>query len=498
MLSPSEGKVNGCAGGVLAHHPPFLLLDALTDAHWGPMLARSWLADALEDDAATTIEAPLRPRAPYALRPLRGVLKASPSLLGSSLSEHPKVLLLPPAQLAQSARRHKKPHHRGRVGIRAHASAWPSSRSAQSLSPVLDMGHTNSEDFDHLLNDRRETTKPNAAAANGEQVSANYVRGSRTRNIAVLPTSVCARTGQSSTAESLLVSGHSGVLLAPICLVFLLDSSSNRFTWPSFEGGHETIVMSGRSDERRIGAETTVPQSRDVRRAQHVVTWKGRLFPAEMFESRLNAEVAPLLQQHIHKIWGPSLTPALELTGPTGSRASPDSDVGIHHYQEQEEQRHKVMLAFSLDRSGSLPESTSTHGRERWYVTDGRDVVLSLPSHSSRYTFSVRLRDDSALPAGYMSGHPNIRTGSSFSGSDNNDVGAADDNSTVDIDTNGSNRVKRVRPHGVVAGNLQVQLSEVSRLAVNRYSGVDRRQYAQDVVTESVTELNSVSFPSLS
>lgn len=167
----------------------FLMLDALTDEHWGPkMLARSWLADALEVDAATIIDAPLRlllttearsvgerhefsavydaPRALYALHTLRSVLESSPSVLGSSLSEHPKVSLPPSAQLA---RRHKKTHHRGRVGIRALASASPSPRTVQALSTVFAVGHTYSEDVEHLFNDGSEASKANASAVPGRE-----------------------------------------------------------------------------------------------------------------------------------------------------------------------------------------------------------------------------------------------------------------------------------------------------------------------------------------
>lgn len=151
----------------------FLMLDALTDKHLGiKMLACSWLAGAPEVDAATIIDAPLQlilnpearcvgprheftavydaPRSLHALHTLRIILESSLSGLGSSLSEQPKVNLPPSAQLA---RRHKKTHHRGRVGIRAPASASPSPRTVQALSADFAVGNSHRGEKEFPYND---------------------------------------------------------------------------------------------------------------------------------------------------------------------------------------------------------------------------------------------------------------------------------------------------------------------------------------------------------
>lgn len=130
----------------------FLMLDALTDEHWGPkMLARSWLSDALDVDPSSVLDAPLRllltpesrsagynhefvavydaPRALYGFQVLRSVLESCPAMMGSS-NEH-GVISSPHPQLS------RKDPSIGRAGVRALASSAPSPRTTQALARVF-------------------------------------------------------------------------------------------------------------------------------------------------------------------------------------------------------------------------------------------------------------------------------------------------------------------------------------------------------------------------
>lgn len=130
----------------------FLMLDALTDEHWGPkMLARSWLSDALEVDPASVIDAPLRllltsesrtvgmknefaavydaPRALYAFQTLRSIFESCPTIMGPTVEN--SSVSLSPTQLPS------KGPNRGRTGIRALAVTSPSPRSVQALAAVF-------------------------------------------------------------------------------------------------------------------------------------------------------------------------------------------------------------------------------------------------------------------------------------------------------------------------------------------------------------------------
>eukprot|EP00178_Gracilaria_changii_P012262 TRINITY_DN346_c0_g1_i5.p1 TRINITY_DN346_c0_g1~~TRINITY_DN346_c0_g1_i5.p1 ORF type:complete len:1779 (-),score=222.83 TRINITY_DN346_c0_g1_i5:2761-8097(-) len=130
----------------------FLMLDALTDEDWGPkMLARSWLSDALEVDASSVLDAPLRllltlearnvgishafkdvydaPRALYGFQVLRGILESCPTIMSST---HEGVYIF-----SSSPQVSKKDGKRGRTGIRALASCAPSPRTVQLLAQVF-------------------------------------------------------------------------------------------------------------------------------------------------------------------------------------------------------------------------------------------------------------------------------------------------------------------------------------------------------------------------
>lgn len=130
----------------------FLMLDALTDEDWAPkMLARSWLSDALEVDASSVVDAPLRllltveaktngpqhefgsvydaPRALYGFQVLRGILESCTTMDGSAREKG--FDLQSPSQLT------RRDGKRGRTGIHALGATAPSARTAQVLSTVF-------------------------------------------------------------------------------------------------------------------------------------------------------------------------------------------------------------------------------------------------------------------------------------------------------------------------------------------------------------------------
>lgn len=137
----------------------FLMLDALADEHWGPkMLARSWLSDALELDAPSVIDAPLRlllcyesrsvgpkheflsvydaPRALYAFQTLRSILESCPTAVGTVNNQ----LLTSPTSNSHS----RKGTNRDRTGVRALAMSPPSPQTAQSLATLFAVQNSHS------------------------------------------------------------------------------------------------------------------------------------------------------------------------------------------------------------------------------------------------------------------------------------------------------------------------------------------------------------------
>lgn len=137
----------------------FLMLDTLTDEHWGPkMLARSWLSDSLEVDAASVVDAPLRmllchesrtvgqnhefssvydaPRVLYAFQTMRSILESCPAVVGTGSDQSPGPLTnsLP-----------KKGTSRDRTGVRALAMTTPSPRTAQALAAVFAIRNSTAE-----------------------------------------------------------------------------------------------------------------------------------------------------------------------------------------------------------------------------------------------------------------------------------------------------------------------------------------------------------------
>lgn len=156
----------------------FLMLDALTDEDWAPkMLARSWLSDALEVDAASVIDAPLRllltlesrnvgpqhefaatydaPRALYGFQVLRGILESCSTIDGSK-REQGYILRSP----SQFARRDGK---RGLTGVLAMAAAAVSARTNQAISAVFAI-------TDNLVNDSNRTASGNHPDVEGPVV----------------------------------------------------------------------------------------------------------------------------------------------------------------------------------------------------------------------------------------------------------------------------------------------------------------------------------------
>lgn len=180
--------------------------------------------------------------------------------------------------------------------------------------------------------------------------------------------------------------------------------------------------------------------------SNYVVIGDGnRLLIPETFESRLNADVAPLLEQHVTKVWDLKRYPDLVCEG------------GEHQ-----------MVAFSLIKSASLPAGISYEGPctphpsskkciHEKRVSDVRDLVVIIPPKSSRHMYSVKVAED--------------RAGSS-------------DKSTIPIP-------RRFQPLGTISGPFKVELSEGSKLAVQRYCGTNRNNFAEALDIEQITKHNT-------
>lgn len=233
------------------------------------------------------------------------------------------------------------------------------------------------------------------------------------------------------------------ILIAPIALVLLFDVNQ-----PVSPNPLQAVSRSSFFSKIQPPLSSAELQGQALW-VNHVVKGNGELLIAETFESRLNAEVAPLLENHIGKIWDS------KLSGP------------LHCHSGEKE-----ILAFSITKSGSLPASISilrpcqdkTRAHlctVKRYIIDVRDLVISLPSHSSRFTYAVQIIEDRGSP--------------------------------ILADELGVPR--RVKPLGSISGAFQVELSDVSRLALQRYCGTGRHNFETDLLTETVTATNTRLLP---
>lgn len=233
-------------------------------------------------------------------------------------------------------------------------------------------------------------------------------------------------------------------LVAPVALVSLLGTSSKE--------GPETQIPSVMQSAHISTLRTRHPSQQIHSQSlwvNHVVRGADQLMIAETFESRWNAEVAPVLQNRADQIWGASSSSLYCQPG------------------------ERQIVAFSFAKSGAIPASISLSRRcsntqrsrtcrQKRYITDIRDLLVTLPTHSSRYTYSVQIVEDHmALQAS----ESNVRF------------------------------PRRVKPLGTVSGPFRVELSDVSRLALQRYCGTSRRNFAADLLTEPLTAANTRLLP---
>ena len=161
----------------------------------------------------------------------------------------------------------------------------------------------------------------------------------------------------------------------------------------------------------------------------------------ESFQSRFNAEVAPLMEPYIDQLWN------------TKNNQSSECLLG-----------EKLMLAFSMSSSADLNAYISFDGpcpnsglttkcMHKRAVSDIRDLVVEPPARSSRFTHTLSLQ----------SRRPKA--------SESNGI-----------------RVLQVEEFGIVNGLLSVELSDGSRLALQRYCGTNRKLAAMDLTLEPVSK----------
>lgn len=195
-----------------------------------------------------------------------------------------------------------------------------------------------------------------------------------------------------------------------------------------------------------LGGSDTSADARSMWINHVVKNDDNQILIAETFESRLNAEITPLLEKHTIKIWE------------GGSSSSPFTCHG----------EDRVMMAFSVAKAGSMPASityetpcmvgpSSRSCVVKKQVSDARDLVVRLPSKSSRYMHAVHVEID---------------------------------HNSKDHQGNNS-EVRYVQDLGTIGGQFRVELSDAASLALQRYCGQNKRAYSEDLVTELVSERNT-------
>lgn len=168
----------------------------------------------------------------------------------------------------------------------------------------------------------------------------------------------------------------------------------------------------------------------------------------ETFESRLNIEVAPLIEKHSDRIWPES--PNLHC--PEGERTFLTFSL-----------RETNCLQATISFSSPCPGSVQTYRcMEKKEVSDLRHVVVKLPSRSSRLSYTLDLLT-----------------------SQSNDI------SNKPYSESGLTQL------GVINGPFDVELSDLSKIGLKRYCSSRRHHFADDISSHSrvsqETKLISVS-----
>lgn len=176
-----------------------------------------------------------------------------------------------------------------------------------------------------------------------------------------------------------------------------------------------------------------------------VVSERKRILIPQSFESRYNDEIAPIFETRVNRLWDESKS------------KSPACGPGEH-----------LLVAFSFAKSGSLPAGiayecpcTPRQSAKRCVqekrISDLRDLVVTLPSVSSRSTYVIKVGEDRA----------------------------------GDTESSRVPTPRRIVPFGITSGPLQIELSDGSALALQRYCGTDRKNFAEDLDILSVTKDNT-------
>lgn len=275
-----------------------------------------------------------------------------------------------------------------------------------------------------------------AIAAAQQRDSPHHLQGRRfPEDFFQLGPSFCPRKCMSTL--SLLVVG----LLVPITIIGFFDVNNRE------RNLSRPARISSESASRLFAA--LVPQTKhslgQTLWADHVVIDSAsQLLIPETFESRLNAEVAPSLEQYVDVLWDDAESDQLRC------------GKGKHPF-----------VAFSIVKSGSLPAGifyerpctphpSSRKCMQEKQIADVRDVVVRLPGKSSKHAYSVNVEEHQT-----GSGSGNVRTS------------------------------RRIEHLGTIEGPFQIELSDASKLAIQRYCGRKRKNFAEDLDTEPLKKDNT-------
>lgn len=194
-------------------------------------------------------------------------------------------------------------------------------------------------------------------------------------------------------------------------------------------------------DVRSALMDVVMANGTDDRWAEHIVlTQEGGSASVDIpatFHSRLNSELAPLMRQHATEIWGKSETPELKCNPP-----------------------EKQIVSFSMAKSSRLPaECMLEENNKTQSIRDIRDLRVTFPTKSSRHMMRVQIAEDRQGPA------------------------------------NAEDSLRRYSSWGRFRGRIFIDLSDTSKLAMQRYCGesdadVDIEPLAaSDVLLITVLEL---------
>ncbi|PXF48855.1 hypothetical protein BWQ96_01411 [Gracilariopsis chorda] len=253
----------------------------------------------------------------------------------------------------------------------------------------------------------------------------------------------CRNLGPRSPVESTWLSGGRcrSALICLTCMFFSLWYFKEINETPS-EGNNPVRYLASRISLDKFSGASNITQGHTRSKTlwiDHVVQGdQNQILIPETFESRFNNEIAPLLDNHLDRVWGDNAL----LRCPNGEQT-----FAMFSLKEAENLPATISFGKQCSRMKQLNPCFQEHE-----VSDLRQLQIQVPSKSSLSSYSVTILINRSA------------------------------------DKNSEESPRDAQVLGVAQGTVQIVLSDLSKLALKRYCSRQRHHFADDATSTSNSE----------